>query len=137
MVTDLDPPATDSGTIDFTLGAATMVRQVVHEPEPTESVTVTVAAPTAASDPTLALAVMVVELTTLTDEKLIPATLAVAPVRNAVPVMVTPMLDAPWPRGVGEKLVTVTVGVEDGYSCAQPCAGTVVPSTVIGDDVVL
>ena len=76
-------------------------------PSPTESVTVTVAAPTFRHNATFALAVMVVELTTLTDEKLIPATLTVAPATNPVPVRVTPMLDAPWPSRVGENFVTV------------------------------
>ena len=114
IVTDFDAPGvTDDGVIDFTVGPAMMVRQVVHEPEPTESATVTVPAPTFADEATFALAVMVVELATLTDEKLIPATLTVAPVTNSVPVRVTPMLDAPWPSRVGENLVTVTVGVEE------------------------
>ena len=101
-VTDSDAPGfSDDGVIDFTVGAATIVRHVMHEPDPDESATATVAAPTFA-ETTFALAVMVVELTAFTDEKLIPETLTVAPVTNPVPVRMTPTFDAPRPSRFGE-----------------------------------
>src|SRR5580658_4093061 len=114
-----------------------MLRQVEHEAAPAESVTETVAAPSLVVAATDAVAVMLVELTTLTVDTVTPLTVSLAPLTNPVPVTLTLTPDAPRVSVAGENFVTVTAGATSGYSWAQPPAGTNVPSTTIADEVVL
>lgn len=90
------PCETPEGLADVTVGRGSIVRHPVHTPEPWESVTVIFRTPGAAEELTVALALMVVALTTDTFDNVtpVPETLTVAPVMKALPLMTTGMLDA-------------------------------------------